>query len=103
MDLPQSVLRPLQGDNATYIRFDPPVPVEFFEPRVFVEETAVPSAHMAIANHPSFAHSNRTQVLETVHESALIDPVWKGPVFKWDDFVVAFGGGEVLCCLLGEY
>jgi len=30
---------------------------------MFVEEATVPSAHMAVANHPALPNTNRSQVL----------------------------------------
>jgi hypothetical protein len=42
---------------------------------MLVEETTVPTTHVPVADHPTFANTNGTQVLQTVHKSALIDPV----------------------------
>lgn len=60
-----------------YIRFHTPIPIEFLEARMLVEEAAVPATHMSIADHPAFSNANSTQILETVHESALINPIWQ--------------------------
>lgn len=69
---------------------------------MFVEEPAVPAAHVAIADHPSFADPNSTQILEAIHEPAFVDPVWEGPMFGRNHFVIALRRGEVLSSLLSQ-
>lgn len=44
---------------------------------MLVKEPAVPTTHVMIADHPPFPNSNGAQILETVHEAALINPAWK--------------------------
>lgn len=63
---------------------------------MFVEEATVPPAHVSVADHPALAYSNSTQILQAVHESALVDPIWQGPVLFGDYFVVALRRGEIL-------
>ena len=63
------------GSTGAYIGLNAPVPVKIFEPWMFVEETAIPSAHVSVADHPPLSNSNGTQVLQTIHEPPLIDPV----------------------------
>ena len=62
VDLLRGVSTYIQGYEYgdSYIRLHTPVPVEVLEPRMLVKETAIPSTHMAVANHPSFAHTYGT-------------------------------------------
>jgi hypothetical protein len=64
---------------------------------VLVEEPAVPSTHVMIADHPPLANSDRPQVFEAIHEPIFIDPVWKRPMLLWNNFVIAFCRSEVPC------
>lgn len=86
----------LDGNIPAYIRLNPPIPVKVLEPWMLVEESAIPTAHVSVADHPSFAHTDSAQVLQAVHESSLVDPVGQGPVLFRHNFVVAFGRSEVL-------
>ena len=84
----------------TYVGLHPPIPVKVLQPGMLVKETAIPSTHVTIADHPSFTHADRSKVLEAVHKSALVDPVRKRPVLIRNNLIVTFGRGEVLCSLL---
>ena len=86
----------------TYVRFNAPIPVKVSQSRMLVEETAVPSTHVPVADHPSFTHANSTKVLKTVHESAFVDPIRQRPVLGRDNFIVALSGSEILCCCLSN-
>lgn len=79
------------------IRLNPPIPVKILEPWMLVEESTVPTAHVSIADHPSFPNSNGTQVFQAIHEPPLINPVRQGPMLFRHDFVIAFGRREILC------
>ena len=46
--------------GCTDVGLDSPIPVELLQTWVFVKESTVPSTHVAVADHPSFAHSNCT-------------------------------------------
>lgn len=59
----------------THVRLDSPVPVKLLESGVFVEEATVPSTHVTVADHPSFADADGTEVFEAVHKSSFVDPV----------------------------
>ena len=59
-----------------YIGLNPPVPIIILENRMLVKEPTIPPTHVMIADHPSLSNSNCAQVFQTVHESALVDPVW---------------------------
>lgn len=59
----------------SYVWFHAPVPVEVFEPRMPVEEAAVPATHVTVADHPTLANANGSKILQAVHEPALVDPV----------------------------
>ncbi len=83
------------GGCSAYVRFHPPVPVKLRQSWVSVEEAAVPSAHVAVADHPTFAHANGSQILQAVHESALIDPIGQGPVVFRHHLVIDFGRCQV--------
>lgn len=52
--------------------------------------------YMVIAYHPSFSHSNGTQVLEAVREPFFVNPIRQRPVFFWHDFIVTLRGGKIL-------
>lgn len=93
----------LDGKILAYIRLNPPIPVKIFEPWMLVEESTIPTAHVSVADHPSFAHTDSAQVLQAVHESSLVDPVGQGPVLFWHNFVVAFGRSEVLRSCLSSH
>lgn len=67
---------------------------------MFIEEAAIPTAHVPVADHPALAHADSTQVLETVHEPAFVDPVRQRPVLCGNNFVVAFRSCKVLCSSL---
>lgn len=79
----------------TYIWLNSPVPIVVLQKGVLIEKTAVPPTHMVVANHPSFTDTNSSEVFETIHESALVDPTWKRPVFFRDDFVIAFCRSQI--------
>ena len=85
-----SGLQAMLAGKRTYVRLHPPVPIELLQTRMSVEETAVPTAHVSVTDHPTLADANRSQILETIHETAFIDPVGQGPVLSRHDFVVAF-------------
>lgn len=70
---------------------------------MLIEESAIPTAHVSVADHPSLPNSNGTQVLQAIHEPPLINPVRQGPVLFRHDFVVAFGRCEILCGSLLPY
>ena len=86
----------------TYIGLYPPIPIKVLQSGMLVEETAIPTAHVTVADHPSFAHANRPKILEAVHKSSLIDPVRKRPVLVRNNLVVAFCRGKVLGSLLED-
>jgi hypothetical protein len=44
---------------------------------MLVEESAVPAAHMVIADHPSFPNPNGSKIFKTIHEPPFIDPFRK--------------------------
>ena len=69
---------------------------------MLVEEAAIPSAHMTVADHPSFAHADCAKILEAVYKSSLINLVRKRPVLIRHNLVVAFCGGKVLGSLLED-
>lgn len=58
-----------------HIWFNPAIPVIVLEDGVFVEEPAIPPTHVVIADHPPFSNSNRAQILQTVHEPILVNPI----------------------------
>ena len=62
---------------------------------MFVEETTIPSAHVVVADQPTFTNSNRSQILQAVHESAFVNPLWQRPMFLWYDLVVALSRCEI--------
>ena len=49
-----------------------PVPIAVLEDRMLVEEPTVPATHTMVADHPSFAYTNRSEIFPTVHKSAFI-------------------------------
>lgn len=58
-----------------YIWLYSPVPIKVLESWMLVEETAVPPTHVAIADHPSFSDTYGAEIFQTVHESALVNPI----------------------------
>lgn len=70
-----SAMNDFGGITPTYIRLNAPVPVKILKTWVLVEESTIPTAHVSVADHPPLPNSNGTQVLQTVHEPALINPV----------------------------
>lgn len=70
---------------------------------MLVEKPTIPTAHVSVADHPPFSHSNGTQVLQAIHEPSLINPVRQGPVLFRNNFVVALGRREILCSSLIPY
>lgn len=52
---------------------------------------------MVIADHPSLSYPNGSEILEAVHKSALVNPFWQRPMLAWDNLIVAFRGGLILC------
>ena len=95
----QTVSKSLRTSHTgrTCVGFDTPIPVKIFESWVFVEEAAVPSTHVAVADHPTFADANSAQILQAVHESSFVDPVWQRPVLERNDFVVDLCRSQVSC------
>ena len=61
----------------TYIWFNSPILIVIRENGMLVEEPTVLATHMMVADHPSFAHANRSKILKTVHESAFVNPIWQ--------------------------
>jgi hypothetical protein len=41
---------------------------------MLIEEATVPSTHVPVAEHPTFAHPNGTEVLQTVHVTIFVYP-----------------------------
>ena len=60
---------------ATYIRLNTPVPVKVLQTRMFVEEAAIPAAHVPITYHPALTHADSAKIFETVHEATLVNEV----------------------------
>jgi hypothetical protein len=60
-----------------HIRLNSPVPIIFPQERVLIEEPTVPSTHVMIADHPTFANSNSSQIFEAIHKPIFINPFWK--------------------------
>lgn len=85
-----------------HVGLDAPVKVVVEQPRVLVEEARVPAAHVPVGYHPSLADADGAEIFQRVHEAAFVDPVREGPVVVGYNFVVAFGGGEILRCALFE-
>lgn len=75
----------------SHVRLNAPVPVKVLQSGVFVEKAAVPPTHMTVTYHPAFADPDSSQVFQTVHESAFIDPCRQGPVLLRYDLVIALG------------
>jgi hypothetical protein len=69
---------------------------------VLVEEATIPATHVTIAYHPALTHTDRSEILQTVHESTLIDPVWERPMFFGYDLVIAFCRCKILRSLLRD-
>ena len=59
-----------------YIRFHSPIPVKVSQPRMLVEEPAIPPTHVPVADHPSLTNADCAKVFKTVHEPAFVNPVW---------------------------
>lgn len=79
-----------------YVRLDAPIPVEFFKPWMLVEESTVPTAHMPVADHPTFSNTDGTKIFEAIQESSFVYPVRERPMLFWYDFVVALSRCEIL-------
>ena len=89
--------------ESAYIWLNTPVPIKILQTRVLIEEPAIPATHVTIADHPSFPHADRTQILETVHEATLVDPVRQGPVLFPHDLIIAWCESQILGCSLCSF
>jgi hypothetical protein len=72
-----------------YIGLDAPIEVVVRQSGVLVEKATVPTAHVAVRQHPPLAHSDHAEPVETVHVAFLVNPLWRVPVLWRHDFVVA--------------
>lgn len=79
-----------------YIGFNTPVPFEFLETWMLVEEAAVPAAHVSVADHPSLTNANSSKILQAIHKSSFVDPIGKRPMVIRDHFIVALRGCKIL-------
>ncbi len=79
----------------TYIWLYSPVVIEVSQSWMLVEKPTIPSTHVAVAEHPTFANPNSPQVVKTIHVTIFIDPFWRRPMFAWNKLVVDSRRGKV--------
>ena len=79
----------------THVRLNSPVEVKVRQTRMLVKESTIPSAHVTIRDHPSFAYSDGTEILKAVHETTVVNPVRERPMGRRNDFIIAVSTSNV--------
>lgn len=73
--------------------FHPPVISYIFQCRVVVKHAAIPTTHLVVGDHVAVLGASVGENLAAFAHQVVVYPVWDGPVFLGDDFVVAGGAG----------